>query len=83
MKLFNVTDVKGFFNTVGHCEGQVFLVTSEGDRLNLKSTLSQYVSIAEMFAAGRQIPELELYCSEPEDYTRLIKYMMNERNSLD
>ena len=80
MKLFNVNDVKGFFKTVEQCDGNVFLVTSEGDRLNLKSTLSQYVSIAELFAAGRKVPEIELYCSEPDDYTRLITYMMNEKD---
>ena len=52
------------------------LVTGEGDRLNLKSKLSQYVSMANIFSGG-EIPELEIIAYEPEDTDRLIKFMMN------
>ena len=44
MKVQNITDVEGFFKVVDSCKGRVELVTGEGDRLNLKSKLSQYVS---------------------------------------
>ena len=44
MKVQNITDIEGFFKVVDSCEGKVELVTGEGDRLNLKSKLSQYVS---------------------------------------
>ena len=43
MKVQNITDIEGFFKVVDSCEGKVELVTGEGDRLNLKSKLSQYV----------------------------------------
>ena len=46
MKVQNITDVEGFFKVVDSCKGRVELVTGEGDRLNLKSKLSQYVSLA-------------------------------------
>ena len=46
MKVQNITDVEGFFKVVDSCKGRVELVTGEGDRLNLKSKLSQYVSMA-------------------------------------
>ena len=42
MKVQNITDIEGFFKVVDSCEGKVELVTGEGDRLNLKSKLSQY-----------------------------------------
>ena len=46
MKVSNIKDVEKFFQVVDSCEGRVELVTGEGDRLNLKSKLSQYVSLA-------------------------------------
>ena len=76
MKVSNIKDVEKFFEVVDSCTGRVELVTGEGDRLNLKSKLSQYVSLANIFSGG-EIPELEIIAYEPEDTDRLIKFMMN------
>ena len=46
MKFHNVTNLEGFFDAVNKCTGDVKLITQEGDCLNLKSTLCQYVSFA-------------------------------------
>jgi len=46
MKLKENINYSEFFRTVQTCEGEVLLVTSEGDQLNLKSTLSQFVFAA-------------------------------------
>ena len=64
-----------FFKVVDSCEGKVELVTGEGDRLNLKSKLSQYVSMANIFSNG-EIPELEIVAHEPEDIDKLVKFML-------
>ncbi len=77
MKIENVKDVEGFFKVVDECKGRVELVTAEGDRLNLKSKLSQFVSLANIFTNGAEIPELELVASEPEDIERLMSFMIN------
>lgn len=66
MKVQNITDVDKFFKVVDQCKGRVELVTGEGDRLNLKSKLSQYVSMANIFSNG-EIPELEIIAYEKED----------------
>ena len=42
------------------------LVTGEGDRLNLKSKLCQYVSMANIFSNG-YIKELDLVAHDKED----------------
>ena len=76
MKVSNIKDIEKFFEVVDSCTGRVELVTGEGDRLNLKSKLSQYVSLANIFSGG-EIPELEIIAYEPEDTDRLIKFMMN------
>ena len=75
MKVQNITDIEGFFKVVDECKGKVELVTGEGDRLNLKSKLSQYVSMANIFSNG-EIPELEIIAYEKEDTDRLIKFML-------
>ena len=51
-------------------------MTGEGDRLNLNSKLSQYVSMANIFSNG-EIPELEVIAYEKEDTDRLIRFMIN------
>jgi len=76
MKIENIKDPAKFFEVVDQCKGKVELVTGEGDRLNLKSKLSQYVSLANIFSSGN-IPELEIVAYEPEDIKRLIDYMIN------
>ena len=76
MRVQNITDIEGFFKVVDECKGKVELVTGEGDRLNLKSKLSQYVSMANIFSNG-EIPELEVIAYEKEDTDRLIKFMLD------
>ena len=55
MKVQNIKNINKFFEVVDECKGRVELVTGEGDRLNLKSKLSQYVSMANIFSNG-EIP---------------------------
>ncbi|MDD2979852.1 MAG: polya polymerase [Hespellia sp.] len=76
MKVQNISDIDAFFKVVDSCQGRVELVTGEGDRLNLKSKLAQYVSMANIFSNG-EIPELEIVAHEKEDIDKLIAFMMN------
>ena len=76
MKVQNITDIDAFFKVVDSCKGRVELVTGEGDRLNMKSKLSQYVSMANIFSNG-EIPELEIIAYEKEDTDKLINFMLN------
>lgn len=74
MKIQNITDVDKFFQVVDSCRGTVELVSPEGDRINLKSKLAQYLSMATMFSNG-YIKELELVAYDREDIDRLIRFM--------
>ena len=76
MKIHNIRDIEGFFKVIDQCHGKVELVTGEGDRLNLKSKLSQYVSLANIFSGG-EIPELEIVAYEKEDIDKLLNFMIN------
>ena len=75
MKIQNINNIEKFFQVVDSCSGRVELVTGEGDRLNLKSKLCHYVSMASIFSNG-EIPELEILAYEKEDIDKLIAFMM-------
>ncbi len=74
MKIINITEPKRFFAAVAACPGRVELVTQEGDRLNLKSTLCQYIALTQMFQDER-ISSVELVVSNPADFERLRPYL--------
>ena len=76
MKVQNITNIDKFFEVIDKCKGRVELVTGEGDRLNLKSKLSQYVSMANIFSDGT-IEELEIIAYEPADIDKLVNFMVN------
>ncbi len=77
MKIQNISNINRFFEVVDSCKGKVELVTGEGDRLNLKSKLSQYVSLANIFSSG-EIPEIEIVAYEKEDIEKLIDFMIED-----
>ena len=79
MKVMGIKDIDKFFGVVDSCKGKVELVTGEGDRLNLKSKLSQYVSLANIFSNG-EIPELEIVAYEKEDIDKLMDYMISRND---
>lgn len=74
MKLSNVKNIDGLFKIIEECKGKIELVSPEGDRINLKSKLSQYLVLANAVSDG-YIKELELVAYEPDDVSRLIKFM--------
>lgn len=77
MKVNGVKNVQELFQVIDGCTGRVELVTGQGDRLNLKSKLSQFVAMEQLFTE-KSIAELELevIAYEPEDNTKLINYLM-------
>lgn len=76
MKIKNITDVDAFFKVIDSCKGRVELTSPEGDRINLKSKLTQFVSVASLLNTT-YIDELDLVASDPEDFSRLLDFMVN------
>lgn len=76
MRVHGITDVEAFFSMVDRCKGKVELVTHDGDRLNLRSKLCQYVSVARLFSDG-ETPEMEIVTDEAEDERALRKYLVS------
>ncbi len=80
MTLTNVANVEKLLKTIEECEGKVEMITEQGDRYNLKSKLSQYVSFVKVLA-NQTIPSIELITSNHADAERLMKLMINGRLS--
>ena len=82
MKAFNITlfhinenNIDGFFKLVEGCKGKIELV-SDGFRVDLRSKLAQYVSIAKIFM-NKEVEEVNLIVYEPEDVNKFLRFMMD------
>jgi len=75
MKILGITNVERFIEVLDQCQGKIELVTSEGDCLNLKSKLCQYLALSKMFGEAK-IDEIEIVASEPEDVKLLLEYLI-------
>ena len=74
MKLKENADLIEFIKTIKKCRQNVFFCTSEGDRLNLKSTLSQY--LFSVLTGNRELLQNgKIECQEPSDYQMLEDYL--------
>ncbi len=65
-------DVAEFLAVLDTCKGNVFLVTHEGDKLNLKSKLCQLVGLTKLIEGGK-ITEAFVVCENKEDESRLFR----------
>ena len=75
MKFENIQNVEKLFQIIrDECTGTVELVSTEGDRINLKSRLSQYISMVRLLDADF-VRELQLVASDPADVERLLRFM--------
>jgi hypothetical protein len=75
MKLTNVTNVESFFEAVNKCQGDVYLTTQEGDRLNLKSQLTKFLTLSTVFQSSL-IKEMNLELSNPQDVSVMLSFSM-------
>lgn len=76
MTLTNITNVEKFFETVDQCEGRVELVTEQGDRFNIKSTLARYVSYVRILS-NCTVPTVQVKTYSHTDAQKLMKFMIN------
>lgn len=76
IKLLNVKDIDGLFKVIDSCEDKVEIVGND-IRLNLKSKLAQYISLAKILSDDN-IPELNLVTYNENDSKKLIDFMVYE-----
>ena len=72
IQLHNI-DFDDFIKAIEKCKGDVYLETSEGDILNLKSKLSQMLGLATILSST-EVAEATVRCTNPEDETMLFRF---------
>ena len=81
MKIKNIKQVNEFLNAVEKCEHDVWLVSADGDRLNLKSKLTQYIAIGALL--GEHGEELELFCDFKSDEAYFRQFFIDNPETLN
>ncbi len=74
LKLKKDADITNFLLSVKSCDGDVFYESTEGDILNLASTLSQYV-FCSVASQPRFLENGVIRCDHPEDVRILEAYL--------
>ncbi len=65
-------DVQKFMDALDRCKGNVYLITEEGDRLNLKSKLSQITGLLHLIEGGKLV-KAKVVCDDPDDEAMLFR----------
>lgn len=73
MKLTNIKQVEDFIAAVNRAHSNVWLVSPQGDRYNMKSALSQYIALGALL--GQHGDELELFCDSKQDEGLFIEFL--------
>lgn len=76
MTLENISNIEGLFKVIQNCIGKVELVSDEGDCINLKSRLAQYMTVAGAFSDG-YLRTLRLRVEKDEDKARIFDFMLS------
>ncbi len=73
-------DVHAFIKALDQAKGNVYLVTEENDRFNLKSKLSQLAGIINLIEGGKLV-EAKIVCDDPEDESMLFRLNLFGENA--
>ena len=76
MKLTNITNMDKFFEVVDKCEGRVEMLTENGDCLDLRPKLCQFVTLVKMLTDG-DVERMEIIAENKKDEQKLMAYMIN------
>jgi len=71
INLHNI-DVAKFLAVLDTCKGNVYLVTREGDHLNLKSKLCQLIGLTKLIEGGK-ITDAYILCDDKDDESKLFR----------
>lgn len=75
-------DFQKFMEAIDQCVGNVYLITPDGDRLNLKSKLSQFLGVARLIEGG-VVGKAKIVCENPQDDSLLFRFNLYGDKVLD
>jgi len=68
-------DLHDLCTLIDRCKGDVYLLTGDGNRLNLKSKLCQIVGLTNLME-NATVSEARLWCSDLEDDSMIFRFML-------
>ncbi len=77
LKIKENVDIVSFLDKTKECLGDVFLHTAEGDILNLKSLLSQYILMS-ILCNPVLLENARVICTDESDYLSLSDYLRED-----
>lgn len=72
IQLHNV-DFEKLIKVIEKCDGDVYLETTDGDSLNLKSRLCQILGLSTILAST-EIEEAWVRCTNPDDESMIFRF---------
>ncbi|MDD3334143.1 MAG: hypothetical protein PHI98_01375 [Eubacteriales bacterium] len=81
MKIRSNEELLMFERTINACRAPVWLVTTDGQRYNLKNPMERYLGIGKLIR-GHAIDDLEIYTSNREDEMCFFGYITDCTNHL-
>ncbi|PWM45689.1 MAG: hypothetical protein DBX47_03875 [Clostridiales bacterium] len=66
-------DFRKFMEAIDQCKGDVYIITEEGDKLNLKSQFCRLIGVAKLVEGG-MIKSAKVVCENPEDDSLLFRF---------
>ena len=73
-KIRDNTNLPDFYSQIEACTKDVYFVTNEGNRINLKSMMSQ-IFFSTTFAHTQEAAQGYIYCQNQSDYELLANYL--------
>ena len=80
MILSKTEEVNKFLDVVKMTKGDVWIESTEGDRISLKSKLSQYIAISALI--HNEGNDLMLYCADKADEALFIQFFNDNPGTL-
>ncbi len=68
------TYLPDFFSKIEDCIGEVYYITNEGNRINLKSLMSQ-IFFQTTFVYNEEATDGHVHCHKPADYALLGDFL--------
>ena len=78
LKITEIADIKGFQKALDQCKGTVNIITPEGDVLNLKSKLSQLITINIILVGISKLSSIVIYTESEQDAENLARFITKE-----
>lgn len=74
MLKLNILNLKKFLATVNSCENEVYIISSDGTKVNINKQYTAQDNLWEEYNKNKNYLHLTLEVSNPKDYMSIVSY---------